>query len=217
MAAAVVAGWALAAGASEAAPVQWTSGAGGNDHWYEVVFDTAKGWTAAQADAVARGGHLVTITSPAEQTFLISTFFSPGAPYGSYWIGLNDAVTEGTWVWVTGEAYSYNFFASASGQPDNNTSDTFGGAGGEDYVQIVWRPDGNYPLQGAWNDAREAGYLFADGSGLTHLNRQGYIVEYTQLPAPVPVPAALPLLATAVAALAALARRSRVRRAELRF
>ena len=41
-------------------------------------------------------------------------------------------------------------------------------------MQIAWRPDGLYPLQGAWNDAREAGYdASPPAAGPTHLYRQG--------------------------------------------
>jgi hypothetical protein len=199
---------AFLASPASAATVHWTTGTGATGHWYELVSDTGKGWNDASAGAQARGGYLVSILSQEEQTFLISSLFNitPLAAYGSYWIGLNDAGNErGTstagWTWASSETYSYHYFATLSGQPDNNTSDQFGGTEGEDYVQIVWRPDGNYGRLGAWNDARQAGYEFATGTGLTHLNRKGYIVEYNSNPAPVPVPAALPLFGTLIAGL----------------
>jgi hypothetical protein len=73
------------------------------------------------------GGHLVTITSSGEQSFLYGLW-----PSG--WIGLTDEVVEGTWRWVTGETYSYTNWNS--GEPNNS--------GNEDYVQFV--------SNGRWND-----------------------------------------------------------------
>jgi hypothetical protein len=73
------------------------------------------------------GGHLVTITTSGEQSFIYGLW-----PSG--WIGLTDEVTEGTWRWVTGETYSYKNWNS--GEPNN--------AGNEDYVQFV--------SNGRWND-----------------------------------------------------------------
>ena len=51
---------------------------------------------------------------------------SNAAPIVS-WIGLTDHVSEGTFEWVTGEAYSYENFCS--GEPNN--------AGNEDYVEVM--------------------------------------------------------------------------------
>ncbi|MCU0839691.1 MAG: hypothetical protein MUE49_13365 [Rhodospirillales bacterium] len=178
---------------------QWTTGTGANNHWYELVLDDTKGWTAARGAAIAKGGYLATITSAGEQGFIVSSFFAVDSGYGSYWIGLSDAATEGTFQWVTGEAFSCANWGG--GQPDNNTGVDFGGANGEDYAQFVWRSDGTTPHQGRWNDAREQGYFgYSVGSGLSHLNRKGYLVEYEVTP--VPLPAALPLFATAMAGLA---------------
>jgi hypothetical protein len=73
------------------------------------------------------GGHLVTVTTAAENTFIFGLW-----PSG--WIGLTDEVTEGVWQWVTGEAYSYTSWNP--GEPNN--------AGNEDYVQFVGG--------GKWND-----------------------------------------------------------------
>ena len=72
-------------------------------------------------------GHLVTVTTSAENTFIFNLW-----PSG--WIGLTDEVTEGVWRWVTGEAYSYTSWNP--GEPNN--------AGNEDYVQFVGG--------GKWND-----------------------------------------------------------------
>ena len=51
--------------------VQWTSAEGGNGHWYAAVrHDAAISWELARAEAVARGGDLVTIETHAENTFV---------------------------------------------------------------------------------------------------------------------------------------------------
>lgn len=84
-------------------------------------------WSTAKANCEAMGGHLVTVTSAAENNFIFNLW-----PSG--WIGLTDEVTEGVWRWVTGETYSYSSWNS--GEPNN--------AGNEDYVQFVGG--------GRWND-----------------------------------------------------------------
>lgn len=84
-------------------------------------------WTTARTNCSNMGGHLVTITTSGEQSFLYGLW-----PSG--WIGLTDEVSEGTWRWVTGETYSYKNWNS--GEPNNS--------GNEDYVQFV--------SNGRWND-----------------------------------------------------------------
>src|SRR5687768_11752256 len=66
------------AGSAPAAPVQWRVVNGGNDHYYDF-FAGVEGmsWEAARDRAAARShlgvqGHLVTITSAAEQSFVNS-------------------------------------------------------------------------------------------------------------------------------------------------
>lgn len=97
-----------------------------NGHSYYRSTGSAT-WTTARSNCVAMGGHLVTITTSGEQSFIFNIW-----PSG--WIGLTDEVTEGTWRWVTGETYSYTNWNS--GEPNN--------AGNEDYVQFV--------SNGRWND-----------------------------------------------------------------
>ena len=97
-----------------------------NGHSYYRSTGTAF-WTDARAACTNMGGHLVTVTTSAENTFIFNLW-----PSG--WIGLTDEVTEGVWRWVTGEAYSYTSWNP--GEPNN--------AGNEDYVQFVGG--------GKWND-----------------------------------------------------------------
>jgi hypothetical protein len=84
-------------------------------------------WTVARQNCINMGGHLVTVTTSAENSFIFGLW-----PSG--WIGLTDEVVEGVWQWVTGEAYSYTSWNP--GEPNN--------AGNEDYIQFVGG--------GKWND-----------------------------------------------------------------
>ena len=84
-------------------------------------------WTDARQACLNMGGHLVTVTTPAENNFIFNLW-----PSG--WIGLTDEVVEGTWRWVTGEPYTWGNWNP--GEPNN--------AGNEDYIQFV--------NNGQWND-----------------------------------------------------------------
>ena len=84
-------------------------------------------WTDARQACLNMGGHLVTVTSPAENNFIFNLW-----PNG--WIGLTDEVIEGQWRWVTGEPFSWSNWNG--GEPNN--------AGNEDYIQFVGG--------GKWND-----------------------------------------------------------------
>jgi hypothetical protein len=84
-------------------------------------------WTDARQACLNMGGHLVTVTTAAENSFIFNLW-----PNG--WIGLTDELVEGQWRWVTGETYSYSSWNP--GEPNN--------AGNEDYVQFVGG--------GRWND-----------------------------------------------------------------
>jgi len=91
-------------------------------------------WTTARQNCINMGGHLVTITTSGENSFIFGLW-----PSG--WIGLTDEVTEGTWRWVTGETYSYSSWNS--GEPNNS--------GNEDYIQFVGG--------GKWNDLNNSSSL----------------------------------------------------------
>ena len=88
-------------------------------------------WTNAKTACEILGGHLATSTS-AEKNLFLTTITQART-----WLGATDEETEGTWKWVTGEAWSYTNWGSP--QPDN--------AGGtEHYLEI------NSPSVGSWND-----------------------------------------------------------------
>jgi hypothetical protein len=103
-------------------PIEWSTSAGGNGHWYElVVFTAATGWQAARSAAEERGGHLATFTSAAENAWVFSNVaqFANGWScgqdcYGPWIGGFQDrsapdfAEPAGGWRWVTGEPWSYS-------------------------------------------------------------------------------------------------------------
>jgi hypothetical protein len=129
---------------------------------------------AASASFLGLSGHLVTITSAAENEFLRSTFgdaltvqrFQTEADQdGDFvYIGLSDARAEGVYEWVTGEPYDYNDFGPS--EPNN--------LGDQDYMLVTVLDDGRIgggPMW-QWDD----NFLHpTDG-----VSRLGYIVEYPQ-------------------------------------
>jgi len=75
-------------------------------------------WPEAVAYCEHLGGHLVTITSGDEQSFvgkLIKSGSGESSPL--VWIGATDGDKEGEWKWITGEPWV--FTAWAKGQPDD--------------------------------------------------------------------------------------------------
>ena len=75
-----------------------------NGHYYEL-YDDVLSWKEAKEYCESLGGHLVTITSQNENNF-VQGLTSDGTQT-NYYIGGTDEETEGTWKWVTGEAFSY--------------------------------------------------------------------------------------------------------------
>jgi hypothetical protein len=178
------------ASAVSAAPVQWEVASGGNGHWYEFV-TSAFGFVGdleALAEAstfMGMSGYLVTITSQAEQDFLNSIWPGPlgsadGERYdfgNNFAIGISDRDEEGVFRYIGGpEAGQIISYTNWNPDEPNDFME------GEDYALGWWENTGN----GGWNDAN-----FAGG---------GYIVEYSAAPSVIPVPGALPLLLSGLAA-----------------
>jgi hypothetical protein len=134
-----------------------------NGHTYHLL--TPSTWTAAEAEAVSLGGHLVTINNAAEHQWL-GGFHDLGVPIlDSLWIGLNDAAREGVFVWASGQRVTYTNWAP--GEPNNATGGPPGvpvpGDPGEDYVQ-AWIGNSS-----RWNDIKDDRPFNADPNGVVEI------------------------------------------------
>ena len=98
-----------------------------------LLTSTALTWQEAQAEAQRLGGNLVTINDSAEEIWLRENF----SDTEQFWIGLNDAETEGQFQWASGQPATYTNWAV--GQPnDLNGVQDFGGM--------------NFGVAGKWDD-----------------------------------------------------------------
>lgn len=121
-----------------------------NGHWYKLT-SSATSWASAEAEAVAEGGHLVSVQSEAEHQWLVATF-----PAENVWIGLRQssgsAEPAGGWQWSDGSSSSFSRWFPA--QPDNS-------AGVENRAVLIQeRGDCVGPESqciGSWNDYNEDG------------------------------------------------------------
>jgi|GEM_PF-6339218 len=107
---------------------QWTVASGGNGHWYMPgIQPSGITWTSAEQLAEAMGGHMVTITSQAENSFVFSLisgsswWFQDATNFCGPWIGATAPEPRSSpdtgWAWVTGEPWSYTSWAT--GEPIN--------------------------------------------------------------------------------------------------
>src|SRR5262245_24507969 len=160
-----------------------------NGHEYQLVNAEGTSWTSANAAASSAGWYLATVTTATENDFIVANLLQglPVADRSHYWIGGTDAALEGTFAWVTGEAFGAytNFWG---GEPNNVNN--------EDYLAFdlrsgAWR----------WNDA-------GDNLAQTFGFARGYIMERTAQATSVPEPASLSLVGLGLLA-AGLARRKR--------
>lgn len=99
-----------------AIPVVWSTASGGNGHYYQAWHAPAGiSWTAAQAIAVSPGGHLATISSAGENTFVYGVATGPGTagmwqtlpPGGTYGPWLGGVLSGGVWGWISGEPFGF--------------------------------------------------------------------------------------------------------------
>jgi hypothetical protein len=126
--------------ASEAASGQTYHEYETNGHYYLLV-TTGTSWSNAKTEAAkltyeGMQGHLATITTAGENSFIKSTVCSDS---GVYWFGATDQNSEGDWRWVSGETWSYT---SWGGNEPNNS-------GGAEHVAEF------NASNGLWNDNRD--------------------------------------------------------------
>lgn len=126
-----------------------------NGHRYYLFEEST--WRDAESAAHSLGGALVTIIDEAEDIWVFDTFHEDGQ-YG-LWIGLNDAATEGSFVWTSGEPSTYTNWAV--GQPDNS--------GDEDFGMIFVNENGSPSARRShWNDFRHTALEWDTSGGRLH-------------------------------------------------
>ena len=104
-------------------------------HRYVLYPDRMGSWQEAKEFCERQGGHLVTITSAAEQQ-TVQSLLQQYSSDASCWLGCK-LMNDGSWMWVTGEAFDYTNWRT--GEPNNSSND-------EGYGMVV----GDY--NGQWND-----------------------------------------------------------------
>ncbi len=111
---------------------------------------SSKTFPEAQADAVANGGYVVTISDDAENEF-IKTNISD-----LMFIGLNDAAIEGNLTWVNGDPLGYNNINVCSFCAPNNASNDY-------VVMTFW--DGLWSFSNEWSSRNYVIELDCNGGG----------------------------------------------------
>jgi hypothetical protein len=173
----------FSSGSAAAAPVQFGSS------YYDYVTNEAVSWDDASAAAGASSfmgvnGHLATVTSAAENNFLLG--LAPSVAFSqAVWLGGTvDAGGSARWAVgpEAGQLMSFSNFGGA--EPDDGPSKVYMNIG----------PAIAGILAGQWGDAAGGVSGGSSGGGSSSI---GYFVEYQVNP--VPLPAALPLMLTGLA------------------
>jgi hypothetical protein len=127
-------------------------------HWYQVINrPLSLSWTQCRDSAAALGGYLATISSSAENSFVLQI---SAPPEGKFLGGIRTAVgPPQVWEWVTGESWSYTSWNG--GEPSDNSD--------ENYLELF----NTGPAIGLWNN-------IADNSG----EAGSFVVEYNADPQP---------------------------------
>jgi hypothetical protein len=169
--------WAGVAGA--ATPVQWTTGTGANNHYYERIDQTGLTFGAAETDAAALSfngepGHLLILDNSDysdELNFVFNNVYLPAVQSNQiYWVGTVLPSGSTAWNWIDGTTVP----GSISANWDVDHAEGPGDEGGgffQTNSETVWD------------------YIQTDSTNLAG----GYIVEFEPA-ATTPEPASLGLL-----------------------
>jgi len=148
---------------------QWT-GPGSNGHWYALV-QNGKAWDIARKYASDNGGHLVSITSQAEQNWIVANILSRVSPEAKVWIGARapngSCTTPSAYYWTTSEAFSYQAFIT--GEPSN---------AGE--CALAMRRTATASLNGRWESQALTAILRSIVEWEADCNEDGF-VDYGQI------------------------------------
>ncbi|XP_041730341.1 ladderlectin-like [Coregonus clupeaformis] len=96
-------------------------------------------WPKAERKCLLLGGNLASVHSLPQYHFLQSVIKNSAKKAQRTWIGANDAVMEGLWLWSDGSSFNYQNWAP--GQPSTSTK------GWEDCMEM------NYGASHRQNDA----------------------------------------------------------------
>lgn len=119
-----------------------------NGHLY-ALYDNLTNYGQAQELCKNMGGHLATITS-AEENKVVASLIDNSER--EYWLGANDVALEDTWVWDTGEPFTYENWNKDDKYTEPNNYD-----GVEHYMTLY--------KNGKWNDARYGAHIYDNGNG----------------------------------------------------
>jgi len=104
--------------------------------------DTREPWLAAAVRCKATGYHLITINDATENEWATAT--ARKISDTDWWMGLNDELKEGNFVWLDGSPATYTNWNLQTGEPDNG--------GGESGGEQCGRINRFSPLT-TWDDA----------------------------------------------------------------
>lgn len=142
-----------------------------NGHYYQV-YDNSMTWTEAKEYCEKLGGHLVTITTADEQSFVESII--KNGTKSCYWLGGTDEEAEGNWKWITGEAFSYTHWGKD--MPDNWETENYLMMFREDHPS---KPGNTF---GYWNDLKDD--CTCKGTPFFRKDEFGLICEWDEIPEP---------------------------------
>lgn len=140
-----------------------------NGHYYQV-YDNSMTWTEAKEYCEKLGGHLVTITTADEQSFVESII--KNGTKSCYWLGGTDEEAEGNWKWITGEAFSYAHWGKD--MPDNWETENYLMMFREDHPS---KPGNTF---GYWNDLKDD--CTCKGTPFFRKDEFGLICEWDEIP-----------------------------------